>query len=419
MTEKLLQFIWQHQYYNTSELYTTAGDKILIIDPGKINHHQGPDFLNGRISLQSAVWIGNVELHVFASQWIAHAHSDDPLYRNVILHVVWKEDQQLSLPFPTLELQSRISQHLLKRYEQLMQSPQFIACQDQIHLIPEIHVNAWKQRMLFEKLHQKSIFIQELLSFNNYHWEETFWWMIAYGFGIKVNSDSFLKIARSIPFTILTKHKSQLIQLEAILLGQAGVLDAHFKEKYPQMLRKEYQFLQKKYDFPKVHFPLLYLRMRPANFPTIRLAQLAVLFHTTDHLFTTSLEAKDVQQLTNMLQVQANDYWHYHYVLDQPAKFQIKKVGVDTAILILMNAILPVMYAYGLHHKNENLCNKVWHWMEALPAENNVIIRGFKQLKIEAKSAFDTQALLFLKQEYCNNKRCLECAIGCKFLSGI
>ncbi len=417
MTEKLLQFIWQHQHFNVSALLSSAGDTISIIDPGKINHHQGPDFLNAKISIGSATWIGNVELHVYASQWIAHAHSDDPLYNNVILHVVWKEDQQLDLPFPALELQSRISFHLLKKYEELMQSPRFIACQDQIHLVPSIHINAWKQRMLIEKLLSKNELILNLLKECNMHWEETFWWIIAAGFGIKQNSDSFLKIARSIPYTVLIKHSSNLVQLESLLLGQAGILDANFAEKYPQMLQKEYEFLKNKYKLPKVHFPLYYHRMRPANFPTIRLAQLAFLFHSNEHVFNRMMEAENILQITDWLQVTANDYWHYHYLPDQPAKFQIKKLGADTASIIAMNALIPMMYTYGLYHKNENLCDKALRWMEILPPENNVLIREFKKLKMEVKNAFDTQALIFLKNEYCNYKRCLECAVGCKLMA--
>ncbi len=417
MTEKLLQFIWQHQYFNVSDLFTTAGERVHIIDPGKINHHQGPDFLNAKISMDDALWIGNVELHVYASQWITHAHSEDPLYKNVILHVVWKEDAQLDLPFPVLELQSRISHHLLEKYEQLMQSPRFIACQGQIQLVPEIHINAWKQRLLIEKLDSKKEIIQNLLKENNVHWEETFWWVMASGFGIKLNSESFMKIASSISYNILVKHTPNLLQIESLLLGQAGILDANFTEKYPRMLRKEYEFLKKKYALAKIHFPLYYLRMRPANFPTIRLAQLAVLFHKNDHLFSKILEAHDVSEITECLQVQANDYWHYHYLPDQPAKFQIKKLGKDTAAIIVMNAVLPMMYTYGTYHKNESLCDKALRWMEMLPPENNTLIRSFKKLQIEVKNAFDSQALIYLKNEYCNYKRCLECAIGCKLMS--
>ena len=417
MTEKLLQFIWQHQHYAMNDLQTTCGLTVQIIDPGKINYHQGPDFSEAILKIGEQVWAGNIEIHVLATQWNEHGHSGDEKYMNVILHVVWREDEKLQLPFPAVELHSRVSRILLSKYERLMQSPQFIACQDNIGDVPELTIECWKQRLLAERLQSKADHIINLLQQNKYHWEETFWWLLASGFGMKVNSDSFLKIAQSIPFNLLIKHKFQLQQLEALLLGQAGILDTLFEESYPTMLSKEYQYLKKKYGLGKIHYPLYYLRMRPANFPTIRLAQLAALIHKSDHFFSFCLEAQSCEQIIKVLEVQANDYWHYHYLPDVPVDFKIKHLGKDMISNILINTIIPAVYAYGIHQNRISLTQKAIQWLEFLPAENNTIIRQFNAVNVGSRTSGDSQALIQLKNEYCNHKRCLECAVGYKLLN--
>ncbi len=329
MTEKLLQFIWQFRHYNANQIVDTNGDKIEVIRPGTLNTNQGPDFLDARIKINNTEWAGNVELHINASDWDLHQHSKDLNYKNIILHVVWKNNKELQLPFSTLELQPFVSVLLLNKYESLMQSTQFIACGQQISSIPYLHMAAWKERLLTERLQQRSRYISDLLQQNEQHWEEVFWWMLARNFGVKVNADAFEAIARSISITILAKHKNQIHQLEALLLGQAAILDTNFDEDYPKMLKREYEFLQKKYTLQKPHLPLFQLRMRPANFPSIRLSQLAMLIHCSSHLFSIVREAKELTEVTAHLQVTANDYWHYHYNLDEPVAFKKKTLGAQ------------------------------------------------------------------------------------------
>ena len=412
MTERLLQYIWQYKYFNSSELRTTQDQYLQIIHAGIHNSNQGPDFLDAKIRIDQTIWAGSIELHTNSSEWKTHNHDADENYRNVILHVVWKEDQDLQLPFPTLELRDRVPNFLLNRYEELMQSPLFIPCQQHIKNVNQITITSWKERLLIERLQSRALHIELLLKKNNQHWEEVFWWLLASNFGLKVNSESFEKIAMSLPINILGRHKSQLHQVEALLFGQAGLLDKKFNDAYPNMLRKEYQFLQKKYGLQKTHFPLLFLRMRPANFPTIRLAQLAALINESHHLFSVIKETETLSEVEKLLFVTANDYWHYHYRLDEQTAFSKKKLGRQMVDNILINTIIPIVYAYGYFNNSEHYKNKAVGWMEQVHAEKNGITKGFEMLGIENKNAFDSQSLIRLKNDYCNYKKCLQCAIG-------
>ena len=245
MTERLLQYIWQFQYYNKGELTTTEGESLQIVNPGQFNTNQGPDFLDGQIRIDITLWAGSIELHINSSDWRNHKHSEDKNYNNVILHVVWKHDIALRLPFPTLVLEDRVPKILLDKYDELMHSPGFIPCEKTIHKVEEIKLLSWKERLLVERLEGKSKQIFDFLQQNQHHWEETFWWLLARNFGARLNTDAFEKVARSLPVSTLSKHKSQPIQLEALLFGQAGLLEKKFEESYPIMLRKEFRFLKK------------------------------------------------------------------------------------------------------------------------------------------------------------------------------
>ena len=344
MTEKLLQFIWQFQYFNKSELETIDEEKVQIQFAGQLNSNQGPDFSDAKIVIGKTIWAGTVELHIKTSDWNKHNHQTDKNYKNVILHVVWEDDggrnsirnsvsekrtEQSSVDqtgslnsvqarteqnsvehIPVLELKGRVSKILLQRYEELMNSNSFIPCENSISTVKEITWKSWKDRLLVERLVRKSQTVEIFLNQNNFHWEETFWWLLAKNFGIKVNADAFEAIARSISINILAKHKTQIHQLEALLLGQAGLLDEKFTDDYPLMLQKEYKFYKNKYSIKPINLPVFFLRMRPGNFPTIRLAQLAMLVHNSAHLFSKIKEADAVKDVKAWLDVTANDYWH-------------------------------------------------------------------------------------------------------------
>ena len=416
MTERLLQFIWQLQYFNTTALTTIEGDILQVLHPGTYNTNQGPDFLDAKIKIGNTLWAGSIELHLTDSDWKNHKHSSDKNYNNVILHVVWQQDADLKLPFQTLVLEDRVSKLLLKKYDALMKEEGFIPCEKIIHHAAAITWISWKERLLVERLQQKSQTVLDYLKQNNNHWEESFWWMLAKNFGATVNSSAFEKIAQSLPVHILAKHKNQIHQTEALLFGQAGLLDEDYTEDYPKLLKREYQFLKNKYKLIKVEAPLYFLRMRPANFPTVRLAQLAMLVHTSLHLFTAIKEARPVKEIKMLLKVTANDYWHYHYVFDEPATFKKKTLGEQMINNIVINTVSVMLFAYGLYHNESSYKDKALQWLEDIAAEKNNITRGFIQLDADCKTAFDSQALVQLKNNYCNKKRCLECAIGNKLL---
>jgi Protein of unknown function (DUF2851) len=419
MTERLLQYIWQFQYFNKSELTTFEGEALQIIHCGTYNTNQGPDFIDAKIKIGDTVWAGSIELHINTLGWVTHKHSSDKNYKNVILHVVWQHDAAITLPFGTLVLQDKVSKLLLTKYDSLMNANDFIACEKMIGQVNDLTWASWKERLLVERLQTKSAVVFDYLNNNNNHWEETFWWMLAKNFGIKVNSFAFEKIAQSIPINVLAKHKNQIHQLEALLFGQAGLLEGVFTEDYPTMLQKEFQFLKAKYQLPKIAAPLYFLRMRPANFPTVRLAQLAMLVHNSLHLFAKIKEGSSVTEIKLLLNVTANDYWHYHYTLDEPSAFKKKNLGKQMIDNIFINTVVTVLFAYGHYNKNNSYTNKAVQWLEEITAEKNVITKGFTQLGIANKNAFDSQALIQLKNEYCNKKRCLNCAVGNKLLKNM
>ncbi|HEX8334215.1 MAG TPA: DUF2851 family protein [Segetibacter sp.] len=416
MTERLLQFIWQFQHFNKSELVTVNSEALQILSQGQLNSNQGPDFTNGKISIEGTQLIGNIELHINSSDWKKHNHSTDTNYSNIVLHVVWHNDEEIKdingVSLPTLELQNLVPKVLLQRYENLMLSQEFVPSQQHLPALSALAWTAWKERLAAERLQRKSIIVLENLKLANNHWEEMFWWMLTRNFGTKVNADAFENIAKSISINFLAKHKNQIHQLEALLLGQAGFLDQSFDEDYPQLLKREHLFLQKKYKLkPSTVKPFL-LRMRPANFPTIRLAQLAMLVHQSSHLFSKIKETASLAVIKDFLNVTANDYWHYHYFFDEPSEFKPKQLGSQMTDNIIINTVVPVLFAYGTYTSDEQFNNKAVAWLAEMKPEINVITKHWQSFGVSNSSALDSQALIELKNNYCNSKRCLECAVG-------
>ena len=412
MTERLLQFIWQFQYFNKGDLTTSNGEQIHIVFPGYPNSNQGPDFTDAKIKIGKTVWAGTVELHLQTSDWNKHKHEDDKNYSNVVLHVVWEDNKRHVAGIPILELKQRVSKLLLKRYEELMNASSFIACEGSIHTVRDITWKGWKERLLAERLLRKAKAVEIYQQQNNDHWEESFWWLLARNFGMKVNADAFEAMARSIPITILAKQRQQIHQVEALLSGQAGLLEGKFAEDYPQLLQKEYKFQQAKYKIKPIANPVFFLRMRPGNFPTVRLAQLAMLVHGSVHLFSKIKETGSADEVKQLFDVTANDYWHYHYRFDESSSFKKKKLGATMIENIIINTVCPVLFAYGSYHNEEKYKQKALNWLEEISSEINSITAGFKKLGIGSKSAYDSQSLIELKNEYCSKKRCLECSVG-------
>jgi Protein of unknown function (DUF2851) len=415
MTERLLQFIWQFQHFNTANLETDDGETILIIAPGQFNTNQGPDFLNARIRIGTTTWAGNIELHLRTSDWQKHRHQHDKNYANVILHVVWENDQA-ERNMPLLELQTRVSNMLLHRYAGLMNSSAFVPCESSINSLSAIAWEGWKDHLLVERLLRKAATVEECLQQSNFHWEEVTWWLLARNFGTKVNADAFEAMARSIPPLILSRHKHSLRQIEALLFGQAGLLENEFTGDYPLLEKKEYRFLRSKYGLHPITVPMHFLRMRPGNFPTIRLAQLAILLHRSDHLFSVIKDAPTINDTRHWLDVTASDYWHHHYRFDEPSSYREKRLGSAMTDSIIINTIAPLLFAYGNYYNENRFRERALDWLEQTPAEHNHITAGFETLAIPNKTARDSQAFLELKNEYCDKRRCLDCAVGNRLL---
>ena len=411
ISERLLQFLWQMQYYNREALSIDTGESLQIIQPGFINSNQGPDFLNARIKIDGTEWVGHVELHTRSALWKVHGHDEDPNYQNVILHVVWEHDSENST-LPLLVLENRVPKWILHRYEEWMSTRHSIPCHNFLNDVAHLVWTSWKDRLLVERLLRKSSLLCIWLEETRGNWEEAFWWLIARNFGIKVNEEAFEELARSLPLNLLTRHKSQLLQLEAILLGQGGLLEKNFLETYPNHLQREYRFYQTKYSLQPIRQSLHFLRMRPGNFPTIRLAQLAALIHRSTHLFSKIKEAVQLSDVKAMLELEASEYWQRHYVFDDLAEHKTRKLGREMIANLLINSIIPSLFTYGHLHHEEQFMARAIDWLRLLEPEHNATLKNWEALHVPCENAFDSQALLELRVHYCDKKRCLDCAIG-------
>lgn len=420
--EFFLHYIWKLNLYNQQELYTVAGEPLEICYQGWQNHHAGPDFSNARIRIGNTLWAGQVEIHKRSSDWLIHQHQKDPAYNNTILHVVYEYDQAIyrssGEPIATLVLRGRIAPKYLQRYSQLLQSQTWIPCEAQMNPVVSQNCQWWLDRLAVERLQDKIVGIEQQLILNHHHWEQTFYQYLARSFGMQQNTAPFEALALALPLKILAKHKQNLFQLEALLLGQAGLLQQiKEKDEYLQNLHNEYHFLAQKYQLqPLLASSWKFGRMRPANFPTIRLAQFAVLIHQSKHLFSKIIEEQDVQQLRALFKVELQGYWNNHYRLGELSVFKKKSLGKATINLILINTIAPFLMAYGRYKGETTFTEQALELLQTVCPEKNAVVDHWRVLKVNIKSALDTQALLQLKKHYCDRKRCLDCHFGHQLL---
>lgn len=417
MRESFLHFLWRWRRFDAQNLTTTEGKSVEILHPGEWNTDAGPDFFNARLRLGDTTWAGNVEMHLLASEWQMHGHSGDPAYDNVVLHVVLEEDQPVIRAngerIPCLELQNRIPTKVLETYERLEHERAWIPCQSFFRNIPDIIRLNWLDRLLVERLEQKTAAIAAMLDATENHWEEAFYRSLARSFGLKVNAEPFEALARSLPLLTLARHKNDPKQVEALLFGQAGMLEETFRDAYSNELAREYKFLQHKYGLtPLTPGQWKFLRLRPAGFPTVRLAQFAALVHQSAHLFSKILEAQNLRELENLFDVQPGDYWLTHFQFDKPSVNRKKSPGRDFVHLLIINTIAPYLFHYGKSKNLEIYQTRALRLLEELPPEANSIVTGWAELGIPPRNAYQTQALIHLKTRYCDTKRCLECAIG-------
>lgn len=417
MTEDFLHYLWKHKRFYASNLSTAEGRPVKVNVPGIHNSDHGPDFLDARIDVGEISWAGNVEIHLKASDWYRHKHDLDGAYSNVVLHVVYENDAEVvrnsGEPIPVVELKGRFEESMFEQYQEMMDANRWIPCEKLIADVPRITLEMWLERLLVERIEQKTELITNRLTQNQFDWEQSFYEALASSFGLKVNALAFELLAKSMPLSILLKHADSLFQMEALLFGQAGMLEAGFKDDYPSKLQSEYKFLRSKYGLSPMDKSLWnYLRLRPSSFPTHRISQFAQLIHSHPNLFSTTVLDLPIHHLESIFQVETSEYWLTHYLFDKEANVSAHKAGATLMNLIIINAVIPYMFLYGKYYSKEDLMKKALDLHDLLPAEDNAIIRTFKLLNLNTATAFRTQALLQLKKHYCDPKKCLHCAIG-------
>lgn len=416
MREKLFQFIWLFRHYNAHNLRTVDNLSVQVVHPGQWNHHQGPDFLHAKILVDDVLLVGSVELHIHSDEWYKHKHDKSLHFSNVILHVVYAFDGNDLPNVPTLVLGDRVASTLESRYNHLLDNEAYIPCDAHFKTVTPIVLRSWLDRLLAERLFEKKSNVEQLLQKQNYHWNHIAWQLMTATFAPGINTSVFEMIANIIPYTKLMREHTIPLRIEAVFLGVAGLLQGEFKDKYPIMLQREFDFLRKKYGLKVVNKQLSLLRLRPANFPSIRLSQLAQMFHLNPNLISRLLSIESLKDMKYFLQVDSNDYWNEHYRFDVPAKHLKKSLGKQMVLHLLINAVIPILYTYGKIEKRFDIIDRVQHWLNELPPETNKILTAFEEVGYTAGNAADAQALLQLKRKYCDEKRCLDCAIGASIL---
>jgi hypothetical protein len=415
MKEEFLHYLWKYKLYIRENLKTYSGESVEILNHGVHNFDSGPDFFNAKIKIDHTIWAGNVEVHINSSDWFVHHHNTDKAYDNVILQVVLNHDKEVyrtnGQKIQTLEL--KFDKELYSNYKNLIEKETWIPCQDEIQLIDSFKMNSWLEKLSIERLEQKSNNINEILQRLNNSWETSFYYMLARNFGFKLNSDPFEMLAKSLPIKYLAKHKDNLFQIEALLFGQAGFLEDNNGDEYYLNLRKEYQFLKTKFKLKSIEKHLWkFLRTRPGNFPTIRIAQFAQLIYKSKSLFSKIIETKNIEDYYDLLNSKTSEYWNMHYVFNKESVFKSKSLGKSAIDVVLINTVVPFLFVYGKAKGQYEFQEKAINLLENIKAEKNTIISNWDDLNVKAKSAFDTQALIQLKNNYCNEKNCLNCQIG-------
>lgn len=420
MTEEFLHYIWQYRLYQP-HLLLLSGEQLNVLQVGIHNLDAGPDFFNARIKIDDTTWAGNIEIHVQSSDWEKHRHQHDKLYDNVILHVVWINDKQVlrkdGLPIPTLELRKVLNSNAWSTYLEFMNSRSWIACETQIGAVDAFVLHSWFDRLLVERLERKALEVEHVFALTQNDWTQTFYRLLATNMGFKVNNQAFEMLARSLPYQFLFKHADNLFQLEAMIFGQAGLLNAEFKDDYPRRLKKEYTFLRGKFEIEPIDGSIWrFMRLHPGNFPTLRLAQFASIIHHSQSLMAEIIDKQSVEEFYKLFSAQASEYWETHYTFDNVSTPKVKKIGSTAIELLIINLVAPVLVAYNRRRADFEQLEKPFEFLSKVKGENNKIIRKWMTLGVEAPNAAASQALIELKTKYCDAKKCLQCRIGKELL---
>ena len=427
--EELLHYVWKHKLLPLTELQTTDGRVIEILDPGLHNRNAGPDFFNAKVKIGGTLWVGNVEIHMKSSDWYRHGHDRDAHYNNVVLHVVALADMEAKTQdgnyLPQMVLQ--IPQPLKDNYEELLHNDQYPPCYRIIPDLTRLTVHSWMAALQTERLEQKTEAIQRRVDQCDGSWEDAYFVTLARNYGFGINGEAFEQWALNVPLRAVGKHRDDLFQIEAIFMGQAGLLQLEsiperyqvdaLNEGYFAKLRNEYFYLAHKFTLtPMSYEPWQFLRLRPQNFPHIRIAQLANLYYERKAGLSVLLECETLEQLRQLLQTHVTPYWETHFLFGAESPQSSKKTSISSANLLIINTAIPMLFAVGRHRQNEKYCDRAFDFLEQLKAEDNHIIRMWKACGLEVNTAGDSQALIQLKKQYCDKRDCLRCRIGYEYL---
>ncbi len=418
MREDFLSFVWQYQLFDKLNLETTEHRMLEVATVGQLNTDAGPDFFNVHVKIDGLEWVGNVEIHMKSSEWYAHGHNRDDSYDNVVLHVVWEDNHPVKDKHghlvPTLEMKSRVDENLVNKYRE-MKEREDLPCSVHLDRVPDIQRIALFDKALVKRLENKASEIRMLFEASGRDWQETAYQVLAQGFGFNVNKIPFLHLSRSLPYKYLLKHRDHLFQLEALLFGQAGFLEEEPQDDYQEALKNEYEFLSKKYALAKDHLDKVewkFLRMRPTNFPSLRIAQFATFLHQSSNLLALFFETEDVKVLGDLFALTPSEYWQSHYRFGKSSSKPVPALGKSSVDVLLINTLAPLLTAYGKLKEEYEFLNRAQDLLTSIPPENNKYIRLLEQGGFSFQHAFDTQAGLEVYRNFCEPRRCLSCNIG-------
>lgn len=424
MQESFLHYIWQFQYFDKKELRTSSGEQLEIFSPGTLNGDSGPDFSNAKIRLDNMDWVGSAEIHIQSSGWYDHHHDTDGAYDNVVLHIVWNEDKKVlradGTEIPTLILKDRVYPSLIGRYQNLVQSPSSIPCEKIFSNVSDLVRHGMLDKALMQRLESKAEQIALLLKPSNSDWEEVTYQLLARNFGFKINYDPFFQLANAVRRKTLLKHGDNLMQIEALLFGQAGFLDYGIKDDYFKELQREYKALSAKYglDNQKIRKEnWKFLRLRPANFPTIRIAQFSALFHKNRNFFSKLIEPET--DIVKLFDVKTSAYWHSHYRFGRKTARSISRLGIESVNNLIINTVVPLLVTYGKAQDDQSMIDRAVKLLNGIKAEKNKITKAWGEIGFTVKDAFDSQALIELNNNFCLKRRCLACNIGVDILKPV
>ena len=420
MKEDFLHYLWKFKKFDTLNLKTFNDEEITIINAGQYLQLAGPDFFNAQITIDNQKWAGNVEIHLKSSDWYVHHHEEDKGYENVILHVVWEHDTEIfrsdNTEIPVLELKNYVEKATVENYQSLMAQKSWIFCEKELKEVNEFTFKNWQERLFFERFERKSKPIFNLLEQANQDWEAVLFCLLAKNFGLNTNGEIFFTIAQSIPFSIIRKESFEVENLEALLFGTAGLLDLEKEDNYFKDLKFRYFYLLHKYQMEKnCTEPVQFFKHRPDNFPTIRLSQLANLYHLQQNLFSKISTVNSLTGIYEVFRIAAGEYWQSHYQFDKESPKKMKTLSKSFIDLIVINTVIPLQFAFA-QSQGKEISEDLINLLVEVAAEKNAIVAKFNSFGIHSKNAFESQTLLQLKNEYCNKSKCLECAVGMDLL---